>query len=93
MIKYLVPALLLLTGCAAHRHEVNPYLVEPSSTYLPPPKVASVPSHYESKAAITVFLDPGHGGQDKGTSSKAKRLVEKNLNLETARRRQIHRRG
>ena len=86
-MKYLVPIFILLTGCAVPRHQVAPYFVAEHTPSSPAPTREIIPTpKFERKEAVTVFLDPGHGGQDKGTSSKSKRLQEKGLTLETARR-------
>lgn len=83
-MKYFL-LLLLLTGCAPARREVSPYLIGDKEPLAPPQKVVPA-SSYKKKEAITVFLDPGHGGESKGTLSHSKRLQEKTLTLETAKR-------
>lgn len=88
-MKYLLPLLLFISGCVAARPPVSPYLVgDAYSPPAPPPaKREAVPSpRFEKKETSTIFLDAGHGGEDKGTSTKSKRLLEKHLTLETAKR-------
>ncbi len=38
------------------------------------------------KEKYTVFIDPGHGGNDKGTESKTSNRYEKDLNLQIAKK-------
>lgn len=94
-MRYLLPLLFLLAGCSAPRQERSPYLVaassqQPQALPSPPPREALPPQDppptHERRGTRTIFIDPGHGGHDRGTASPNKRLLEKSLNLETCRR-------
>lgn len=70
---------LLATGCAPSRFPTEPF---PYVPYSPPPQIIETAPRIEKPLIV---LDPGHGGEDFGTTStKPPKYHEKNLNLTTS---------
>ncbi|MEN3038172.1 MAG: N-acetylmuramoyl-L-alanine amidase [Candidatus Kryptonium sp.] len=71
--------LLLAFGCAP-----KPYYVTPSD-WNPPEKKDSVIKFYSQfLKGWKIFIDPGHGGQDRRSVGIKKRVVEADVNLKVA---------
>lgn len=80
--------LLLLSGCGARQPAPSPYLrqiadVPPSPTAHASPPTPTPPP---SSKKLLVFLDPGHGGSAIGAQNINRRLQEKRLTLDIAKR-------
>ena len=87
---------LTFSGCSAHRSAPSPYLqpiaeapvptpapAQPAPRPAPTPRPAARP--VASKKPL-VYLDPGHGGEAIGAQNKPRRLQEKRLTLDIAKR-------
>ena len=93
---WMVGLLAFFFGCTAQRSAPSPYLhpiaeVPPSAPTTPAP-AAPQPNHAsEAKSGSStgkplVFLDPGHGGREVGAQNIPRRLQEKRITLDIAKR-------
>ena len=81
---------LALCGCGVQRTAPSPYLhpiVEaPPPQEAPAPRPVPPPRPSSPNRQPLVYLDPGHGGDAIGAQNKPRRLQEKRLTLDIARR-------
>ena len=89
-------AFLTFSGCGAHRSASSPYLnpiaevpAPAPAPAQPAPKAASEPrpaSRPTASKKPLIYLDPGHGGEAIGAQNKPRKLQEKRLTLDIAKR-------
>ena len=84
--------LLVFCGCGARHSAPSPYLRQiaevppPPATHVTPPNPTPPPPPPSSSKKKIVFLDPGHGGSAIGAQNTNRRLQEKRLTLDIAKR-------
>jgi len=78
-LSYLLILTIFVWGCAP-----KPYYVKPNEWKTPDKKDSVINFYSKFLKGWKIFLDPGHGGQDRKNIGIKKRVVEADVNLKVA---------